>query len=762
MHKLQWLVVLTTFISKVSSFGVTSTHDGDMGFIGYGIKLYEPGCAWPCLFIISSPLNCTDEDLANTAWEKRWEQSSSEEALYKREEAGADAPVYPSGDGWKVTAEATRQCQSRNEYFMKTVAYCLKTRCTGLSRPELETFYLNQFPGTNKSALAPEYQSYSTLIASITVAPTEDLNATKILNYTANIPDDLYIPLYSTMQKYAKTERRHSFYAMVVFVSGAIIPIGMSLLRFLPWPQAWRTKFNAFIIDPPLFGQKHDTAIWGLGCVPTRGQGIFLAYLWAINLASTVQGIDYEYPSPWYTQPSEAIKTYMANRAGVMSCALLPLVMLYAGRNNLLLWLTNWSHSTFLLLHRWTAVLCMLHAVVHSILYLEIALSAPGWDYAEQLAELYWQMGIAATMAMVVLCIASIQLIRRKAYEIFLVLHILLAVLALGGTFYHINLKYTSDYGYENWLIMSLAVWVFDRAIRLARSFRHGVKRAYLTPVDEEYYRLDIPNLSASGHVYLHFPTVSLWRIWENHPFSVASVTYRKSNLHSMVQVQNTKELSNKEIDVINVSASSASVTSASEQSQTEQPGTSGVVVFVRKHAGMTGLLAKRKVQEKGIPVLVEGSYDIGSTFLQDQHPAPTHDYPNLLCIAGGVGITGVLPALDHFKNTARPCGSQKLYWGVRTMPLVHAVESMLGYDCGHGSERKWGDLDVSLSIGQRFNLRDILERELRSQQGGTTVVVCGPTGMADDVRYIVSALARHSSENGPILVKLAIESFTW
>ncbi|EFY91684.1 ferric-chelate reductase (Fre2) [Metarhizium acridum CQMa 102] len=762
MHKLRWLVALAALTSGASCFGVTNTHDGAKGFIGYGITLYEPFCAWPCLYAITSPINCTDEDLANTAREKRSERSVPDDVLQRREAADAGEPVYPSGTGWQVTAEPTRQCQSRNEYFMKTAAYCLQTRCSSLPLQELEAFYEKQFPGPNKSALAPEYHSYSTLVATVTSVPTQPLNASVILDYTAYIPDETYNIYYNTMYTYAKSEKRGSWYAMVVFVSGAIIPIGVSMLRFLPWPQRWLTKFHAFIIDPPLVGTKHDTPVWGLGVVPTRGQAILLLYMWVINVVATVQGIDYAFPSSRYSTPAEAYKIYVANRTGVMSCALFPLVMLYAGRNNLLLWLTNWSHATFLLIHRWTAVLCMLHAVVHGALYLDIALlKYHGRSYAEQSAQRYWQLGAASLLAMVILCLISVQIVRRKAYELFLVLHILLAVVALAGAFYHINLKYTSDYGYENWLIMALAVWAFDRAMRLARSLRHGVKRAYLSPIDDEYYRLDIPNLSASGHVYLHFPTISSWRVWENHPFSVATVSYRKSKLESTVQMVETKEMAKNE-STINTSRGSSSAASESEQTQVEQPESSGVVLFVRKHAGMTALLAKRRAREKGVPVLVEGSYDIGSTFLQDQHPTPTHDYPNLICIAGGVGITGVLSALDHFNNTAKPCGTRKLLWGVRTMPLVHAVESMLGYDCGRGLERRWGNLEVTLSVGQRFNLRHVLEKELRVQRGGTTVVVCGPTSMADDVRYIVSALARHSGGNEPILVKLAIESFSW
>jgi len=52
------------------------------------------------------------------------------------------------------------------------------------------------------------------------------------------------------------------------------------------------------------------------------------------------------------------IAVYVSNRLGLLSFADLPLLMLYAGRNNILLWLTIWSHSTFLLLDRWVSYIC--------------------------------------------------------------------------------------------------------------------------------------------------------------------------------------------------------------------------------------------------------------------------------------------------------------------------------------------------------------------------------------------------------------------
>jgi predicted ferric reductase len=60
----------------------------------------------------------------------------------------------------------------------------------------------------------------------------------------------------------------------------------------------------------------------------------------------------------------------VANHLGVLSLVNLALLFLYAGRNNLLLWMTNWSHSKSILLHHWIAAIAVLQAILHSLLYL--------------------------------------------------------------------------------------------------------------------------------------------------------------------------------------------------------------------------------------------------------------------------------------------------------------------------------------------------------------------------------------------------------
>ena len=646
------------FLAALAAAQSTNTDEGAVGLIGYGLVLYEPACAWACLECLVGPLNCSSEG---------------------------------------VTDLPTPECQSHNEHYLRTAAFCMKQRCGHLSLAELDKFYSLKFPG-DKDALEPPFQSYTQLLPTLTT-PTRALNVSEPLTYTAYVPDDQWTPMYDTMRLMMRTETYASTYSLVIIASGFLIPVAASLLlRLLPC-----TNVLFAYLAPPAFGSKHHTPVLGLGVVPTRGQALFIAYLWIINVVFSAHGVCFAV-SPWNPDIKGSVLVYAANRASSLCLANFPLVMLYAGRNNMLLWLTDWSHSTFVLLHRWTGVLCMLHGVVHSLLYLIVsAENLNGYLYAEEHVEMYWQLGIAATVAMVAMCLLAMQPVRQKMYELFLASHVVLAIVALAGSYYHINLKYTSDYGFENWVYMAVAVWVFDRVIRLARTLRYGLKRAYLTPVDDDYYRLDVTGVTASGHVYLHFPSVSLWRFWENHPFSVASVTYRKA-----VALEKTERA----------------------------PDSSGIAMFVRKHHGITGLLAQR-AQEKGIPVLVEGSY-------HGCQPRPSHKYPNLVCIAGGVGITGVLPALDASKGAGRALGTRKLYWGVRTMPLVDAVEDMLG---------GWDGIEVSLAVGERLDLRTVL----REIQDGTTVVVCGPSGMADEVRCIVSGMARHGAR-----VQLAVEAFGW
>ncbi|KAI1374516.1 ferric-chelate reductase [Hypoxylon crocopeplum] len=730
---------------------VTSQSTGrpGHGFIGYGIEMYRPACAYGCHDSISAPLNCTDAEMGDDG-----DMGGMRRLRKRMGDMGGDSmdDDLPSGDGWMVM-DPTPACMANNDFYLQTLAYCLKERCLDVPVSELEEYWALNVAGRKTDQPAPK-ESYQEALAAITTTPSRELNNSMVLNYTAVVSDEQYIPNYYADLNFEGSEQTHERYGLVIFLTGAFIPIGLSLLRLLPWPVSWVSLFDAYFIDPPVFGSRHASPLWGLGIVPTRGQALFIGYLWLVNIVLSAVGYNPIWPHAWYTSLNKEVTNYVSNRLGLLSFANLPLVVLYAGRNNVLLLLTNWSHTTFLLLHRWIAFICMLQAVLHSAIYLQVYTHFTGYDYESDSQLPYWYWGIIGTLALAILIPASIQPLRQRFYQIFHAIHIAFSILALIGCYLHIYYRFNRQWGYETWVYIAVGVWVFDRLVRIARTVRGGIKRAYVTPIDDEYFRVDIPGITATGHVYLHFPTISTWRIWENHPFSVAGIT---RGIQAEIQHEVPTAVEGKEPEA---SETSRSISPPSPPAQLVSgfQDRIGTTFFIRKsQTGLTSRLMASGSHQAVVPVLLEASYP-SSSVLKDHHIAPTSSIPHVLLIAGGVGITAILPYVDDISSVLPVIGSRKLYWGVRTLPLVDAVENMLG-QMNEGSKggRRWGRVEVTLSVADRFNLQSLLESELCGKQGGTTVVVCGPPEMADEVRCIVSGLSRHG-----VVTRLIVESFSW
>jgi hypothetical protein len=533
-------------------------------------------------------------------------------------------------------------------------------------------------------------------------------------------------------------------------------------MRFLPFPSSVSRKFNAYLIDPPAWGKKHRMAILGLGLVPTRGQALFILYIIAINAVATFEGYPEYAPNGVFPDRHYALMRLIGNRAGAIAFANVPVVMLYAGRNSLLLHLTNWSHSTFLLLHRWVATICVIQVILHSLLWLRIMIE--GDSYSGLMKIPYWYWGVIGTIFFSLFLPFSALPFRKIMYEAFLILHICLSVLALVGSWYHIWYLYEDSSGFEIWLIIAMVFWVYERVIRIVRVSRHGVKRAYVTRIDDKYLRVDIPDVDAHGHCYVYFPTLT-WRVWENHPFSVMPISHGPP----IAQGADSSSSSQTDLESKNVLSSSEAVTSkeAGHMTSTTQPLTQptkkarpGATLFVQTLKGFTAKLAKKADTGIGIPVLIECSYGHADS----SHFSPTTEHPNTLVIAGGVGIAGVLSALQApLSLFAGHTGSTKLYWGIKQRGLVDEVKNIIvgektcEEDEGRGQAAKWGHVEAHVSVGERMDVKQVLTNEIEKAEGGTTVVVCGPDGMCDDARYVCAALARHGAK-----IRYIEEAFSW
>jgi hypothetical protein len=201
-------------------------------------------------------------------------------------------------------------------------------------------------------------------------------------------------------------------------------------------------RVKPYLIWPSLIGSYHVRALpFALGNAPTIGQTWYIFLFVILNIALTAGGYhSFQHPSnAWFPDVWQEIMAYVSARTGVLAFALAPLVVLLSGRNNVLLWLTDWSHSTYMLLHRWVARVFTLQVILHSILEFMLYKRQSKLDTEQK--EPYWIWGIVATMACVIMVVVSSLWFRRKSYEIFLVMHIILAVFVIAGSWYHIELR---------------------------------------------------------------------------------------------------------------------------------------------------------------------------------------------------------------------------------------------------------------------------------------------------------------------------------
>ncbi|RBQ80709.1 hypothetical protein VDGD_06992 [Verticillium dahliae] len=708
------------------------------GMIGLGIPMYEPACAHAC-------------------------------------RGGSPRAAIDCGNGEEHAAghhggvAVTPECMATSEPWLKTVAYCIYQHCKDIDNSTLERYWQTELISRHDEPQAKwSYQESLHHVLEGDV-PTEVLEEDGVLNRTVLVDEESYIATANGNTGFGNTERWHVNFNLIILLTGAGIPILCSLLRFVPFPESVVSKFYAYIIEPPVLGSSHNVPVLkNLAIVPTRGQALFLVYISVINIIGSFVMLDQKSPNSWWGSKQEEFLSLYSNRVGMLSFANLPLLILYAGRNNILLWITNWSHSTFLLLHRWVAFICMLEAVLHSAVYLDVHVRIYK-DHTEIASVEYWYWGIIATLALVLIIPFSVLPLRQRLYEIFHAAHIVLAIITIVGCWYHIIWRYERQWGYEAWVLMAIGIWVFDWFVRVVRVVQNGVKTAYVTKIDDDYLRVDIPGLDSHGHVYLYFPTLN-WRLWESHPFSVIG----NSNLGSGSAEINTGGNSPKDSEKVSpnvhdgpVDASSSSA--SSRASVRHSPA--GTTLYIRLQTGTTSSLAQKAGSAIGVPVLVESSYGSESLYPGDGHAQPSTAYPNLITIAGGVGITAVLPVLSNAQSLNAPLGTKKLFWGVRASStgLVTSVQSIIAASSVSAEEKltpvpgrnltRWGDVDVEVTVGERFNFRALLGAELSGQAAtvGTTVMVCGPAGMADEVRNVVTALGRHGA-----VVRYVEEAFAW
>lgn len=333
---------------------------------------------------------------------------------------------------------------------------------------------------------------------------------------------------------------------------------------------------------------------------------------------------------------------------------------------------------------------------------------------------------------MVVIGIQAYSPIRHAFYEVFKILHILLAIASCVGLWYHLRLK---DLPQTKYLIAAFVFWAGDRALRMWRVFYNNIgrggTRAVVEALPGNACRITVTlarpwTFRPGQHAYIYMPSLSML---QSHPFSVAWTEDAAD--------PNDESLAMTRQDIL-----------ASRKTT--------MSFVVRARTGFTNTLYRKAL---GSPdgrcitrCLVEGPYG-------DQHTM--HSYGTAMLFAGGVGITHQVPYVRDlvigFANGTVATRKLVLVWIIQSPEHLEWIRpwmtEILALDKRRdilrvmlfvSRPRSTKEIHSPSATVQMFpgrpNIDTLLSMEMEQQVGTMGVTVCGPGQLSDDVRRAVRA----------------------
>ncbi|PNP51817.1 hypothetical protein THARTR1_07586 [Trichoderma harzianum] len=396
------------------------------------------------------------------------------------------------------------------------------------------------------------------------------------------------------------------------------------------------------------------------GCtIPTRIESLVIISCWILNFVLCCVNYRGFEGNLYWSAVSPQLWRYISDRAGIIAYANLPLMWMFSGRNNIFIWLTGWSFSTFNLFHRHIARIATLQAIIHSIGYTVFYFIVEGGEgYRLQWHDAWFYLGAVATIAMSLLVFSSFSWFRRRIYDSFLLLHILLSVVLIVTLFYHTDIF---DGEYNPYLWPLVAIWSFDRFLRIVRvvycnlhvqlrkKTLHRSTAAISYDQDANFIRIEINTHVKPGpgkHYYLYQPF--RFTGWENHPLTLAHWSQSAADTAQSQQRDNTTDLPSKTADVSMVTPSETS------PPHTVIEGEYLLSFWIRPCDGWTRHLRDQCLKSQPLSrlpsitketILLEGPYGISE---------PLWASDEVLLIAGGSGITTMVPyILDHIARAS-------------------------------------------------------------------------------------------------------------
>ncbi|CEP24054.1 FRE2 [Cyberlindnera jadinii] len=529
------------------------------------------------------------------------------------------------------------------------------------------------------------------------------------------------------------------FYCYFIFVF--LIVGAVNYMKRLGYQNSlnnkWINMYRKYVSIPALFNNHHTEAPVFLKVfstlVPTRSETIIIFFFICLNIL--LGTVHYDVLTT-YNSRYVQLTILVADRTGLLSFGLVPLLILFAGRNNFLIQLTGLPYTSFIMFHKWVARLMFLHALIHSCCWTAYGVHYGYLSYYA--SQRYWIWGIVATILGGLLWFQAFHVFRAKVYEIFLIIHIIFAALFIVGCWWHCY-----DFGYLEWIYASMALWCFDRLVRLLRMAAFGYREANVQYISDDTFKISIQrgkffNSFPGSFAYLYFLTP--YGFWQSHPFTIIDSALKEGE----------------------------------------------ITVYIKAKRGMTKYLKNKCIKAGGnttMRVCVEGPYG---------HHAPTQKYDTALLYAGGNGIPGpYYHAVDLAKRNTKQ--QIKLLWTVRNpeailwfykelMQLqnlnmkcdiyITGALSKATSDSEKEKHSSSSDSDPSATYQgcieqlsqfitfhyERPNFKELLVTEFTQENQGTICVMsCGPPKMVDEIRKLVGQNFEKSSKRVDLFEELQV-----
>jgi predicted ferric reductase len=236
---------------------------------------------------------------------------------------------------------------------------------------------------------------------------------------------------------------------------------------------------------------------------------------------------------PLYWQSIQFGSPPVAIRSGMIAVALTPWIIATSMKANILTVIIGIGPERLNVLHRWLGYLCLFLSLVHMIpFYVQPVWEDGGMKVFDKLfpdgSGMIYGTGIACIVPLIWLCVASLPLIRRLAYEAFVLLHIPAGIVYTGMLFWHTK-NYLMSWSY---LYVTVGIWAVCYLMRFFNlnwvrpwrlSFLVGDEAA-VTLMAENCIKVTIPTQmrwKPGQYVYLRMPAIS---VFQNHPFTVSSL----------------------------------------------------------------------------------------------------------------------------------------------------------------------------------------------------------------------------------------------